>query len=165
MRKVDLAKRVGIVTAIAAIIGFAALRVSSSTIPGISFLAKGQVVYTGKAETKLAGLTATETFLNIPMNWEDAVQKVQREMPSAILREDGNGPYFVIPQTQNGRVLLSEFPQQSITVRPGKVMRVGARMMVGMDSGDTWAHVQIQDFRQPSALESAFNWLGDKIGI
>ena len=144
---------------------FAALRISNTALPGLSFLQKGEMVYSGKSASKLAGLSATETFLNVPMNWEDAVTKLKKEIPTAIEREDENGPYFVVPQVQRGRVRLAEFPEQSITVRPGRLMRVGARMMVRADSGGSWAHVQIQDFRQPSALESAFHWIGNRLGI
>jgi hypothetical protein len=113
----------------------------------------------------MAGLPATETFMNVPMNWEDAVAKVKKEIPNAIERMGDEGPYFVVPQYKNGRIQLAEFPEQAIAVRPGRLMRVGARMMVRADSGENWAHVEIQDFRQPSVLESAFNWLGKELGI
>ncbi len=138
---------------------------SKDSTARFTFLKQGEKVYSGKGIAKLAGLTTTETFVNVPMNWEDVVAKVQKEIPTAIFRKDEDGPYFVIPQMQSGRVLVSEFPEQSITVRPGKLTRVGARMMVRADSGSDWAHVLIQDFRQPSPLESAFNWLGDRLGI
>jgi hypothetical protein len=165
VRKRTLAMKVGVGATLVVAASFAALRVTNTALPGLSILQKGEMVYSGKSASKLAGLSATETFLNVPMNWEDAVAKVKKEIPSAIERSDENGPYFVVPQTQNGRVRLAEFPEQSITVRPGRLLRVGARMMVRADSGDSWAHVQIQDFRQPSALESAFNWIGDRLGI
>lgn len=165
MRKHAIAKKIGVVTVFVVAAGFAALRLSNTALPGLSFLQKGEMVYSGKTASKLAGLSTTESFLNVPMNWEDAVEKVKKELPSAIERSDENGPYFVVPQMQNGRIRLSEFPEQSITVRPGRLVRAGARMMVRADSGDSWAHVQIQDFRQPSALESAFNWIGDRLGI
>ena len=165
VRNRGVAKKVGLGAALIVVAGFAAMRLTNTALPGLSILHKGEMVYSGKSASKLAGLNATETFLNIPMNWEDAVAKVKKEIPTAIERVDDNGPYFVVPQTLNGRVRLAEFPEQSITVRPGRLMRVGARMMVRADSGDSWAHVEIQDLRQPSALESAFHWIGDRLGI
>jgi hypothetical protein len=163
--KSAIAKKALIGVAFGAIVGVAVLRLAPSKLPGLSFLQKGEVVYSGRTVASMAGLPATETFMNVPMNWEDAVAKVKKEIPSAIERQGEEGPYFVVPQYQNGRVRLTEFPEQSIAVRPGRLVRVGARMMVRADSGENWAHVEIQDFRQPSALESAFNWLGKKLGI
>lgn len=163
--KSGLAKKVGIGASAALVLTIAAFRMSQGGVPGLSFLEKGEMVYSGKTVAKLAGLKATETFLNVPMNWENAVLNLKKEIPSAIERNDGSEPYFVVPQMKDGRVRLSEFPQQSITVRPGRLVRAGARMMVQIDTGSNWSHVQIQDFRQPSALESAFNWLGDRLGI
>lgn len=165
MSKCGIAIKIGVGATLLLVSGWAFVRVTGSTVSGLSLLEKGELVYSGRGNAKIAGLNTTETFMNVPMNWEDAVEKVRKELPTAIEREDSNGPYFVVPQVHNGRVRLSEFPEQSITIRPGKLSRVGARMMVRFDTGDTWAHVQVQDFRQPSALESAFNWIGDRIGI
>lgn len=165
MSKCGIAIKIGIGATLLLVSGWAFMRMSGTSVPQLSVLENGEFVYSGKGNTKIAGLNTTETFMNVPMNWEEAVAKIRKELPTAIEREDANGPYFVVPQVHNGRVRLSEFPEQSITIRPGKLSRVGARMMVRFDTGDNWAHVQVQDFRQPSALESAFNWIGDKIGI
>lgn len=165
MKKPVIAMKVGLGAALLFAAAFGFVRVTGSVVPSLSILDKGELVYSGKGDAKVPGLNTTETFMNVPMNWEDAVAKIRREIPTAIEREDGNGPYFVVPQMKDGRVRLSEFPEQSITVRPGKLSRVGARMMVRLDTGDNWAHVQVQDFRQPSPLESAFNWIGDQFGI
>lgn len=165
MKKNRLAMKAGVGVALVALFGMVAVRMAQSELPGLSFLKQGEMVYSGRTTAKLAGLKATETFLNVPLNWEEAVKKIKQEIPTAIERRDGDGPYFVVPQLQNGRVKLAEFPEQSITVRPGRLVRVGARMMVRADSGSDWSHVQIQDFHQPSVLESTFNWLGDRLGI
>ena len=159
------ARGIGVAIGVTTLAAIGLLRLGQSGMPGGSVFQNGETIYTGKSVAKLAGLTATETFINVPNNWETVVAKVKREIPIAIERRDEDGPYLVVPQTRHGRVMISEFPEQSITVRPGRLTRVGARMMVRADSGTDWAHVQIQDFRQPSALESAFNWLGDRLGI
>jgi hypothetical protein len=157
--------KIGALTMATVLSAMAIFRVSANPSTSMSFLSGGEQIYSGKGVAKLAGISATQTFVNVPLNWEDAVARIKKEIPTAIERRDGDGPYFVVPQMRNGRVLLTEFPEQSITVRPGRVMRVGARMMVKADSGTEWAHIQIEDYRQPSALESAFNWLGDRLGI
>jgi hypothetical protein len=165
VKKNIFAKKAGIGVALLAIVGVVAVRMAQSALPGLSFLKQGEVVYSGRTTAKLAGLKATETFMNVPLNWEDAVKKIKQEIPTAIERRDGDGPYFVVPQLHDGRVQLAAFPEQSITVRPGRLVRAGARMMVRADSGEGWSHVQIQDFHQPSVLESTFNWIGDRLGI
>lgn len=146
--------------------GFVGSRVANSGIPELSFLKRGQVVYSTHTQGAYRGLNATETFMNVAVSADEALAQVRKELPIAIQREESDeGPYFLIPQVKGGRILLSEFPEQKIAIRPGKLVRVGARMMVLVGTGDKWSHIQIQDYRQPSALESAFNWLGDKIGI
>lgn len=165
VKKSGIAIRIGIGATLTVVALAAFVRMTDTVVPGLSILEKGELVYRGKGDSAMAGLTSTDTFMNVSMNWEEAVEKVRKELPTAIEREDSSGPYFVVPQMRNGRVLLSEFPEQSITIRPGKLSRAGARMMVRLDTGDTWAHIQVQDYRQPSALESAFNWIEDRIGI
>ncbi len=165
MKKSRIAIKLGIGAAVFVVAVGAFMKMTGTTVLGLSILEKGELVYQGKGDSAIAGLSSTDTFMNVPMNWEDVVEKVRKELPTAIEREGSSGPYFVVPQIRNGRVLLSEFPEQAITIRPGKLSRAGARMMVRLDTGDNWAHIQVQDFRQPSALESAFNWLEDRIGI
>ena len=165
MSQKGIAKRIGIGVGLAATLVLGAFLLVKSNAPGFSFLRSGQVVYAGNTATRYPGLKATEYFMNVPQNWKEAVKQVRKELPQAIERTGEDEPYFVVPQIENGRVRLSEFPEQSITVRPGKLQRVGARMMVLVGTGQDWSHIEVQDFREPSALESAFNWLGTKLGI
>jgi hypothetical protein len=161
--------RIGKYLVIAAILGafamFAFGRVRNSSTPSVAIFESGEIVYSGKAPARFSGLDATETYLNVGSPMEQTIAQIKRDIPTAIERRRGEDRYLVVPQLRNGRVLIAEFPLQAITVRPGRLGRMGPRMMVGATTGDTWSHVLIEDFRQPSPLEAAFNWIGGKLGI
>jgi len=166
MDRRTLGIRIGVVAGTLMFLGFVGSRIANSGVPESGFLKRGQVVYSTHTQAAYRGLNATETFMNVPVSADEALTQVRKELPNAIQRDERDeGPYFLVPQMKDGRILLSEFPEQKIAIRPGKLVRVGARMMVLVGTGEKWSHIQIQDYRQPSALESAFNWLGDKIGI
>jgi len=126
---------------------------------------RAELVYSGAGTTRVAGLKATDTFANLSMPWEKALNQVRNELPTALERTGPNGPFLIVPQTRGGRVLLAEFPERAITIKAGKLAKVNGELVVIKGTLGSWSHIQVQDYRQPSVLESAFLWLGDRLGI
>jgi hypothetical protein len=154
----------GILAAIA-ILGFAGMArlKGPGDVPPI--MQGAELVYSGVGSTRVAGLKATDTFANLAMPWEKALSQVRNEIPTALERAGPNGPFLIVPQKKNGRVLLAEFPERAITVKAGKLAKLDGKLVVVNGTSATWSHIQVQDYRQPSVLESAFLWLGDRLGI
>jgi hypothetical protein len=162
LRRASIGVGLATVIAVLGLVGSARLRGQTATS---RILESAEMVYSGASATKIAGLQSTETYANVFMPWQKAFDQVLSDIPTALERNGSRGPYLIVPQTKNGRVLLSEFPEQAISIKPGKLARVDGKLVVLKGTGASWAHVQIQDYRQPSVLESAFNWLGDRLGI
>lgn len=158
--------RVGfwILTAVA-IVGFAGVArlKGQGDVPPI--MHRAELVYSGAGSTRVAGLKATDTFANLSIPWEKAFRQVRDELPTALERSGPNGPFLIVPQTRGGRVMLAEFPERAITIKAGKLAKVDGKLVIMKGTLGTWSHIQVQDYRQPSVLESAFHWLGDRLGI
>lgn len=142
----------------------AGYRMASQSQPGFAFLKQGETIYSSRIVASNAPVT--ESYTNLPIDSKEAIKRIRQELPNAIERHDSEGQLsFVLPQMEGGRVLITEFPIQAISVRPGRLVRFGNRILVSKGSTDKWSNVQVLDYREPSALESAVHWLGDQMGI
>jgi len=161
-----LAIKIGLGAAVVIALSFGMSKLINASRPGFGFMRNAEVVYTGRHSLGKNNAETTDTVANIPESWTDAVRHIEGELPQAIRRQDSEGSIsYVVPQFENGRMQIDEYPEQLIKVRPGRVVNNGSKLVVMNDSVKNWSHIEIEDFRGPSALESAFNWLGNRMGI
>ncbi len=161
-----LAIKIGVGVSFGILLGIGACRLTQTRQLGYGFLRNGEIVYSGAGQDGHNRVRTTETVVNVPSVATRTIDLVQQELPSAIRRlEDDGTVSFVLPQFENGRMQITEYPEQAIQVKPGRVVRQGSKLFVMNEANTLWSHVEIKDFRQPSALESAMTWIGDRFGI
>ncbi len=154
----------GLVLAVVSLLGLT-IYVVFRPIPETSHLvSNGEVVYSEIIDFGSSNLKATETYLNLPVGIDEVVRVLREKFPTALVRESASGPLFVIPQIHSGRVQLLDFPETLIVIRQGKLIRDRNRFFIKPNTDSRYSHLQIRDYRQTSALESAFKWLGIQIG-
>jgi|GEM_PF-6459857 len=161
-----LAIKIGAGVCVGALLGVGACRLAQVHQLNYDFLRGGEIVYTGTSVDGHNRIRATDTLINVHAVADRAMELLRQEVPQAIQKvdEDGNVS-FVLPQMEGGRMKIAEYPEQTIQVKPGRLVKDGSKIIVMNESAKVWSHVEIKDFRQPSAVESAMTWLGDRLGI
>lgn len=167
MSEGKVAVKIGIGVALGVVLSVGVCKLLHSARPNFAFMRNAEVVYTGSHPIGKNRSMTTDMVANIPETLPNALRQIEEELPQAIRRNDGNEGTisFAVPQFENGRMQIDEYPEQLIKIRPGRVIKKGSKLMVMNDTAKHWSHVEIADYRGPSALDSAFNWIGEKIGI
>jgi len=124
-------------------------------------LSRGEVVRSVAYRAGAPDVDATETFINIPMYYKDVARRIRQENPGAMSIDDPDGVKLVVPQVLSGRVQIFDAPKKSFTVLQGRTSPIGTHVFGDHD----WTTVRVREFRRRNVLESAFAWIGDRLGI
>jgi hypothetical protein len=124
-------------------------------------LSRGEVVRSVEYRAGSPDVDATETFINIPMDYKEVVRRIRQENPGAMSIDDSDGINLVVPQVLSGRVQIFDAPKKSFTVLQGRTSTIDTPVVGDQD----WTTVRVREFRRRNVIESAFAWIGDRLGI
>jgi hypothetical protein len=109
------------------------------------------------------------TYFSFEGDWEDVLRRAKAEMPNAIERDTVVGgqraKILTVPREENGRLRLFFPPEKEITILPQRLVLTEGGQLMSQPSDRRWASIKISEYRQPQLLDTAVDWVRDRLSI
>ncbi len=131
--------------------------------------AKPMAVRDASVATSGGTIQGTTTYFSFEGDWDKVYALARAEMPDAFERETVIGgqraKVLTIPRVENGRLRLFFPPVREIIILPQRLVLTEGGELMTQESERHFASVKISEYRQPHVLDTAVDWVRDRLNI